>query len=186
VNLVWTEKFKNQINSIFEGRLEKGVWIAGGSVRGLVFNEEYGDIDIFFDSEETYEEVKVILEGKGAVKIRQKEYLDEYEYGGAKIQLSRYEYFPTLQSVLDGFDFTITRFGCDTQLNTLFNQSDFRDVVDKTLRPAVFANPIIVFMRILKFKKKGYTPCEGFWEELIKQLRCIDDPIGSRYLARKR
>jgi hypothetical protein len=185
MKLRWKEQFQHQMVVLFNGERFEGAWVAGGAVRGFVLNEHYNDIDVFFKSQAVFDRVKNFLCARGGKIRRQRPEVTEIDFQGIIVQLCSYRWFESAQDVINDFDFTICRFAMDFRWKVLYSQVDYDDAINMRLRPFLLKYPIVVFRRIDKFINKGYAPCEGFWQQVITQLKAIENTYD-QYQVEKR
>lgn len=173
------ERFKEHHAMIFNGwDQSKGkVWVAGGAARSYALNEPYKDFDLFFNC--------------GTAFVNFYQHLCEqrgYEYIGGNentyvalqkdaciFQLNRKDYFETPEDIFADFDFSICQFAVDANLTTSHSKQGIIDATDRELRAVNLKFPVVVLRRIKKFLDAGYTPCEGFWQDVVTKLKAIEN-----------
>jgi len=102
---------KNIVDTIYLGSsYAQGPWIAGGMGRQLVLGEtNFSDIDVWFSSAYQFERLQTRL-SENFSDYMYESYNSEnavtYCIGDHKVQLIKRAYYPSLNAVLDNFDFT--------------------------------------------------------------------------------
>jgi len=142
------------------------IWICGGAIRQwFIGSEKPSDIDVFGKSDVALSQfAKTVL--KDCPIISQNPNTDTYDYKGQWVQLIKF-YHPTIESVLDSFDFTVCQFGWDGK--DIYSTPS---AVISVLRGHLGVHQIKgefaadSLRRAFKYQKKGYQPCAG----TIRQL----------------
>jgi hypothetical protein len=181
MKLRWKEKLEETVHALLGDQLlfwepRPGVWIAGGAARGHALNEKYSDIDFMFASRDIYESFSRVI-GRQAILIHEREDLREYNFKGVRVQLCAYDFYDTAEEMLADFDFTLCKFALDLEFNLKVKREDYEDAINKVLRCNRLKYPVVVFRRIDKFMRAGYTPHAGFWDELVARLKDIENPF---------
>jgi hypothetical protein len=165
-----------------------GPWLAGGSIRRTVANQEQeSDFDFFFLNAEQVLQFSKDLVAFGAVEKSRNEQnilfimpskieiVDDRKihHPELKIQLINFRYYNGIEEVLDSFDFTLCQFGFD---GTHFYASDFAlwDVARKKLVPHTITFATSSLRRLIKYTSQGYTICGGALAQILQQV--ADNP----------
>lgn len=156
----------------------EGVYIAGGSLRSFFDRTPLEDYDVFFRDEESFTRTLNAFTTQGfevvwkcpmgsLTTLKMKHALRTY-----KVQLITERFYPSMEALLDSFDFTVTRFGYDGS-HIYFDRQAYRDARSKTLRIHHLSYPIATLKRVEKYVKKGYKTTPDFYNDLL------DDYVGS-------
>jgi hypothetical protein len=175
--LKWQEHFVKHYNFAFDGWDKPGVFVCGGAARGYALNEEFGDIDIFFDSPQTFVDFYQHILSKGVEYIIQndEDVVLTLRNGKQYYQLYKKSFFKSWEEVVDDFDFTNCQFAVDHRRLSYWTTAGYKDAVNKELRAHKLKYPVVALRRIEKFLAAGYEPCDGFWEDTIQRLKAIED-----------
>lgn len=146
--------------------LGDGMWIAGGYVRKVLFNEDRQcDIDVFYNTKKTFQQHTAKLETIQKYPRETSAHVT-FGIGGQPVQCICMQFYKDLYSVLDGFDFTICQFGYDgDKIYTFPSKADSlikssltqSDVNSKTLRVHNIKYPVSFVNRVIKHCKMGYN-----------------------------
>lgn len=148
-------------------------FVAGGSARKLITNEEIGnsDIDFFFPNKEEMLKADARLREYGFYTKEHPNckmtsfWCDKLDIKMRSIQLITKGYHKDMKSLLDDFDFTISQFGY-LGGNVVSSVQSRRDFELKILRKASKvnrANPA----RLVKFIRMGFNPEIAVVEEAL-------------------
>ena len=167
-----------KINNIKKARLSKltplldlgvlgnGVFVAGGSMRTLIVDEEVCDFDMFFESGQLVDDVRDKLEVAGYELVFECPEGKLFTYAfikddGSKIKVQLIlETMGSPESVIDTFDFTACCAAYDG--TTLFLNPRFvRDVKKKSLELHTLTFPVATLKRMIKYSNKGYNVNEA-------------------------
>lgn len=151
-----------------------GPWIAGGILRQSILNERREcDVDCFFQSETQRQQFETELLANGAYKKYTNEFNSTFilpskeKVPQLEVQCIFIQYYPTLQAVLDTFDYTICQFGFDG--NTLIcGPFSLYDLARKRLVLHKLTHGPASLRRALKYASQGYTLCVGAAASLLK------------------
>lgn len=171
------------------------VWFAGGAVRQwFTGGEAASDIDVFGKNQESLD--RFIKEKLfSAKKLSEQDHLSSFSLNGQLIQVIKYNYYDSISSLLDSFDFTICQFGWDGE--TVFaTESALVSSLRGHLRvhqitPEFAADSL---RRAFKYQLKGYIPClgtlkdlalsfQGLTKETIEQQIAISPEGGVRFVG---
>lgn len=100
------------VRDIYRSSLTKhaGPWIAGGMGRQLALGEfDFNDIDVWFDSLKQFEYTKKFLEHEyehAMYRHFDSDNAETFNIGDYKVQLIRRKWYPTIDAVMEDFDFT--------------------------------------------------------------------------------
>jgi hypothetical protein len=164
-------------------------YIAGGCFKDIFQNKKFRDIDIFFETNEDFNE---------ALQFYQKneDYVFVYENNNAvcfkntktkiKIELVRSR-FAKVEEMISSFDFTIVKFayfketdGENTEWKYIYHPSFFEDLTNKKLVIDEWSSfPVNTFERSYKYRKYGFGMCRETKAKLIKMLQGANtDDLG--------
>lgn len=176
-------------------------YIAGGVFKNIFNNEDFKDVDIFFEKEEDFVEADLIF-------LNDDEYVKRYENKKCKaylnlktnvtVELIRHQFASPLEMTRD-FDFTITKFvyykevlpvdeievefGIDEDMTdsvvwkVAYHDKFFehlslkRLVIDRDADEMIL--PVNTFNRMFRYAKYGYFPCRETKTKIIEALRQI-------------
>lgn len=151
---------------ILDACAEAGAMIAGGALTSAFTHTEIKDVDIYFRDKESMTKafVKIADDWENvylghtdkSITIRDLE-------TGATVQFIHFDYFDSLKSVFEAFDFTVCMAGIDLKTGELEMSPNFlSDVTSRTLhfnRGTRF--PYISLIRTRKYQEKGYKIGKG-------------------------
>lgn len=143
--------------------IDKGPWIAGGAVRRAVCDDadiERGDIDIFL-ADASQAEMFCSLWGKTTENREGSHYVRHPTTGvNIEIQVISWTCFPSVEALLDDFDYTISRFATDGKTLVEFKdaRSDLAANVIRIANPDPRRNSML---RLAKYCNYGFTPSAG-------------------------
>lgn len=157
-----------------------GPWVAGGAIRRTLLQEPLAsDIDYFFRDEELKAAFVADLETRGASKVHENEHATTFNIqidGKGKpvvVQAITLAYYPTLEAVLDSFDFTITQFGYDGE-DLVCGQFALWDLVRKKLALHKLTFGVSTVRRLIKYTRQGFTACSGVLASILEAT--VADP----------
>ena len=167
-----------------------GVWLAGGSIRRVLADEDLdSDWDFFFKDEIRCEGFKYFLLTNNDFTITELEHreknisikllLNKIE-AEVHFQLINFKYYENLTKVLDSFDYSICMFGTDGY--TLeYGDKSMDDIRDKSMSVHTISLPISSVRRLLKYGRQGYNINNACIEGLLLQSRdiMIDSIVSS-------
>jgi hypothetical protein len=185
-------------------------FIAGGCFKNIFNKEPVKDIDVFFRSEIDFlsarkyfenhtDDYYLYYENSKVIAFKKKGF---YENKDITIELIRTVY-GTPQEILNGFDFTITKFAYykeEVQDETPFDQPTPFDETKTHIEIKILHNdsffehlhvkrlvvddklpfPISSFERMLRYAKYGYFPCK---ETKLKMLQAIRETPSDNGLS---
>lgn len=171
---VYPTRFYEVINVLPKLNLEKGPWLAGGSLRRLFdSSDKESDFDLFFKDELQLHNYKVELLNIGGV-IQYENDLNvtmmvaPINCKPFKVQLIKI-YFGTAEGVLEWFDFTICQFLTDKE-SLMLGDYTLYDTGRKQLRLNTLHHAVSSVRRMLKYGRQGYTVCDGTIQELLETV----------------
>lgn len=160
----------NDMNNFMNMNLFKipGVYLAGGSLRGLFDKEDIiKDFDIFFKNSIVAAKIAVELETngwecifscpKGELKTYKlsSDYTSELLNMNIKIQLITKDFYSCPSILIDTFDINACRIVFDGEY-VYTERSVIRDIRRKEINLYSMNFPYATFRRIIKYKEKGY------------------------------
>jgi len=111
---------ENIVNEIYHDTDEQGPWIAGGMGRQIALGENnFADIDVWFNSQFQFEKVKRHLESVFGYDMYENFSSDNaitFNVGDYKVQLIRRAYYKNIDEVFANFDFTCCQVAVDKDL----------------------------------------------------------------------
>lgn len=170
---------------------EAGPWVGGGSVRRLIAGlPQDSDFDFFFADQGQFDAFCADMKKRGAEIQHENDFNitfllpkakakpigdDEFTVAGPelKVQAIRLRFHPTLAETLEGFDFSLCKFGYDGTSLVCGDYSLF-DLASKRLVPDRISFGTSTLRRIIKYTKQGYTICSGGLANILQQV--VDDP----------
>lgn len=147
-----------------------GPWIAGGALRQCITNNPLStDIDVFFASEEQRLTItRALSTNPRATKAfttttaetwTVKTTIDETEKT-VKIQLVFIDYYPTVEALIDTFDFTMCQIATTDIQTCVVGPFTLMDITKNRLMVHRITYPISTLRRLLKYSKQGFTVCD--------------------------
>lgn len=164
-------------------------FIAGGCFKHIFNKEKIKDVDLFFTSEEEHAKAVMYFQG------HDKEFVQHYENKkvvafkdkktGLTIELVKAT-FGTATDVIDGFDFTITKFAYykhteddengeeTTTYKCIYHPHYFEHLILKrTVIDDKIPFPVSTFERMFRYAKYGYFPCRDAKQKIIEAIHDI-------------
>jgi hypothetical protein len=154
--------------------IEHGPWLAGGSVRRLFDGSSHAaDFDIFFTDEEQMTKYRDWLCDRYDIAHISSFNYDEIllpvnlgQYSAiAKLQLVKI-YGPTIDDILQRFDYSICQLGTDGDCLVAGNTT-FEDIQNRLCRPACIQYAKASMRRMLKFAKEGYEIDKSVFDAIL-------------------
>lgn len=145
------------------------MWIAGGCLLktkiGCPIDEIHGDIDFYFDSQESFEMYQSeLFNNKYNLDIK---YIDtsltnpQYRLNllghDYILQLIQSKYFSNVHDLLSSFDFTIVQLATDKESVYFNNYHTLHDIGSRLLRFVNIRNSVSALDRAQKYIKRGFT-----------------------------
>lgn len=158
-------RLKGIINSV--PGLDQNCWVAGSAAMALNDGEsEYNDIDIFFETEESFLNVKNILmlndKFEFAIETDQAVTFSYHEYA-TSIQLIKVSFEP-MAKIFERFDIKNCKIAYNPVLDIWLDKRE--EATDNTLVFSCFENSSI--MRIFKYLYKGFNISQEDLEKVIE------------------
>lgn len=151
-------------------KINKGTaFMAGGAVRRWFKDEKLSDVDLFFTSEEQY---RKYIEGSSMPVLFENPRCATLSDGRILVQCIKVKYHPTIESVLDAFDFSVCQFGFDGE-EVWATPEALVTVLRGGLAVHTITQEFAVdsLRRAFKYAKKGFFPCNGSIQKLADSLR---------------
>lgn len=165
-------------------------FIAGGCFKNLFNNEPIKDIDVFFRSENDFNNAVNALEDSD-------DYTRHYESSnvvafrhnnsGVSVELIK-TIFGTPEKIISEFDFTVVKFayykewvddGTDEgaiRYKAIYHKDFFEHLhLKRAIIDDRIPKPMSTFNRLLKYRKYGYVPCVETKQKLINALRNLPE-----------
>jgi len=171
----WKDALQSTFPLVWELLEKSNTYLAGGLLRSMVAEEplspEATDIDLFFNSDYTYQAVKKYLAKiDGMNKIFQcpedKLVTFKDDVTGWKYQCIAVDFYPSLFSVVNSFDFTCTCFGAHPDY-FIFHKDAISDALSKNLRWNKITYPSSSMRRMMKYARKGYTMAQSEYQYFV-------------------
>jgi len=184
----YADRFTSIVNVLPKLNMDKGPWLAGGSLRRLFdgSNKE-SDFDLFFSSELQLQDYKCsLLDNGGTVQyendLNVTMMVAPMECKPFKVQLIKF-YFESPEKVLEWFDFTICQYLTDKETLMLGDYTLY-DTGRKHLRLNTLHHAVSSVRRMLKYGRQGYTVCDGTIQELLEKVSVSPELIQApiRYI----
>lgn len=197
-NTSYIERPKEAFNKIrfldiyMEGH--KG-FIAGGAFKNIFKGQKIKDLDVFFENESDFAEADVMFStNKDYVLSYENNKVRAYKNKNTEIRVELIRsVYGTPESVLNQFDFTITKFAYCKRIEgdgyiyyNLFINTYFEDLINNKL---VIDNqllfPVSSFERSYRYRGYGYGLCKESKGKLIEALQNaeIDDLSNELYFG---
>lgn len=153
-----------------------GVWLAGGTLRRVYLNQSDNDIDLFFTSKEAFENYRQQFEAVNIMATKKTTdsnitYKLSDDLGGYKVQLIHIKYYPTLEELLNSFDFTLCMAAWDLSTGKVYTTPECLDAWNKK---QIVINKISYAVssvrRIIKYVNQGFYLCPLQIEALLDQV----------------
>lgn len=150
-----------------------GPWIAGGAVRRTIQQQKLeSDVDYFFHDEGQRKVFHDAMLANGGWLISEKEHAITYgvksEHNTVIVQAIIMAYYPTLDAVLDSFDFTITQFGYDGA-DLVCGPFSLWDLARKRLALHRLTFGVSTVHRLIKYTRQGFTACGGVLASILEE-----------------
>lgn len=164
-----------------------GPWLAGGALRRTLSRTPLdSDFDFFFASAEQFASFCEGLKARGGWKISENEHNVTFRLPSkapeptGQDEFSAYEpeltiqainttYYPTLEAVLDSFDFTLCQFGYDGA-DLVCGDYALWDLGRKRLVTHRITYGTASLRRLLKYTRQGFTACGGSLSEFLEKV----------------
>lgn len=201
------EIFIKNLNKFFNIKLSNtnGPFLAGGAVRrsicGSTLNDKFQevDFDLFFSSEEQYQQIRKIFndllqskntspaadfwiyKNKQGVFVEHEKSTDDVDNFFVriiqedkpeltyKIQLIKKIFFKDAANLIDSFDFTICQFATDGE-DLLCGDFSLWDLARKRLVVHKITYPVSSIRRLIKYTKQGFYVCNGAINDLLQKV----------------
>jgi hypothetical protein len=152
-------------------------WIAGGAIRRwFAGNEKLSDVDCFFQDEAAFLDYVNALAQHGAKLVNTHKNAATFDVNDILVQLIKLKYHPTVDSLLDSFDFTVCQFawdGTDVYSTPQAVISTLRNHLGVHILTKDFA--VDSLRRAFKYCKKGYHPCNGTIQQMANAMRTLTE-----------
>lgn len=155
-----------------------GPWIAGGAIRRTLLQDPLdSDFDYFFRDAEQKKAFQEELLERGGWVVKETEQVTTYgakvEHKNVIVQAITIAYYPTLDAVLDSFDFTITQFGYDGK-DLVCGDFSLWDLARKRLALHKLSFGVSTVRRLIKYTRQGFTACGGVLASILEAV--VADP----------
>ena len=153
----------------------EGPWVAGGALRRTLLGMALdSDVDYFFRDAGQKAVFQDEILGRGARVVGQREHATTYEVPREDsepliVQAITMAYYPTLEHVLDSFDFTITQFGYDGSA-LVCGEFSLWDLSRKRLALHKLTFGVSTVRRLIKYARQGFTACGGVLASILEEV----------------
>ena len=161
------------------GVSQVGPWLAGGSLRRLLLQDDpFGsDLDFFFRDDGQADAFAERLRKLGFRKVFSTAHATTWKgcIDGRElvVQAVRIGFYASPGDLIDAFDFTICQLAWDGSALTI-GEHTLWDLGRKRLVIHKVSYAVATVRRILKYTKQGFTICSGSITRLLKDV--ADDP----------
>lgn len=156
-------------------QLVPGAFVAGGCVRRMFCGfPQDSDVDLFFKSEDQLKAQKLLLEVAGFAESRGTIKMSEYKRGKFTVQLIGFQFYETIESVLDSFDFTICQFGLKDG-GIVATPAAAIDAARRRLVAHKVTYPTATVLRLHKYLNQGFACCSGTVKQILESVRANPD-----------
>jgi len=177
-----------EINNLYDIVTKiKGCYILGGYVRYMcsptAVPKPAGDIDIYSDSEETFEALLKCFKEEYSLEVKHE---NDVSVTFSKVTEGKLQFTPTIQiikpvakgavvavgdieTILDNFDFSVVRIGLVSKTEAMADIDFLEDEEKSTLRLKNIHCPVSSMLRCMKYARKGY------WMRAIETLKLFKD-----------
>ncbi|MGK4040843.1 hypothetical protein AB0Y20_00980 [Heyndrickxia oleronia] len=167
-------------------------YIAGGVFKNIFNNENFKDVDVFFENEKDYSEARGLFQNDENYKLRYENnkvraYIHKDTH--VTVELIKHKFASPLDMV-DEFDFTITKFvyykgleeGNEDEVSQIIWKVAYHNkffehlhmkrlVIDQDIDKLIL--PTNSFNRMFRYARYGYFPCRETKAKIIEALRRI-------------
>jgi hypothetical protein len=152
---------------------QDGPWIAGGALRRTLQQQPLeSDVDYFFRDAEQKQTFHDALLGNGGWLISEKEHATtfgvKHEHNTVIVQAVTMAYYPSVEAVLDSFDFTITQFAYDGA-DLICGPHSLWDLARKRLALHKLTFGVSTVRRLIKYTRQGFTACGGVLASILEE-----------------
>lgn len=158
------------------------VFVAGGAFRSYFLGQKPEDIDLWFPDAASLLKAQRVLHDRGkAVGLPEgtEKYAESYELPGGLFkepityQCVSFEFFPTLESVLEQFDFTVCMCGMGWDYLSM-HSNYFVDLLENRLVLNQLETPNQFFYRLQKYVNKGFSLPDDEVEKVVDSIQIWD------------
>jgi hypothetical protein len=163
--------FDDLVFSIFK----KGeVVIAGGAFTKVFTGQKPNDIDLFFKTEEAALAATHLIKSLNYKITFENEWVTNFKVKGQKCQIVKKYYAPSLETIIDQFDFTICKFAYDG-VDIAYNKRFFKDLAKSRLViDGLLVKPLNTLKRSYKYIGRGFTICPIGMAKLAKAINALE------------
>lgn len=158
------------------------VYIAGGAVRATIEGKKDladRDIDFFFKDEQQYKTTVNHIKCQNHFLESHTEDVDNYRVTITmvnanltkktfKFQLIKNRYYPTVEDLLDSFDFTICQFATGRDHKLYCGDYSLWDLGRKKLAVNKITYPVSSMRRMIKYTQQGFHACNGAMQSILR------------------
>lgn len=147
-------------------------WMVGGSVRNLIEDKPFIDIDLFFKSKEAQEDYLNTI--RGWQMVDKNDTLYEFKVDNEfKVQIVNLHMADTPEDLISQFDFTVCQFALDGN-DIVTTPMALYDLSMKQLVINTLSNPIKTMRRAFKYKLYGYNCPDSTIIEIMEATKNMD------------
>ena len=177
----WVKEKLNTVPHLLDLLDFAGVYLAGGLLRSIIngepFDYSHTDVDLFFSHPVILGDVQSIMgrdknfkkvyqcpEGKLATYVYMVDGEETWKY-----QLISVDYYPSMETLLDSFDFTCIMVGVEG--NSFWYDERFPEAIEKRLLVwNKITYPAASLRRLMKYARKGYAMQEEQYQAFVQAL----------------
>ena len=165
---------KNKLGHHYDVLREYHCIIAGGAITSIFTKKEINDFDIYFKSKnDLFLFLTKEMKKRWIISYTSKSFTFKLD-NDILIQCIYFDYFKSAEELFESFDFTVCMGSFDFEKESFILHKDF--LYDNSKKSLVFNKktryPFISFLRIEKYKDKGYAIDKN---EYVKMLLRISD-----------
>lgn len=186
--------FESLLKFIPKPSPESNYWIAGGALRRTLIKQKLdSDVDYFFRNDEGLLAFRTRLETlveDGTIVIKEAivnehntqyrlEYMDEAGPATVIIQAITIRFYPTVEDLLDSFDYTICQFAYDGE-GFFCGDYALTDLYRMRLVPHKITYAVASLRRMLKYSNQGFYACSGALTTFLNEVHAHPETIATK------
>jgi hypothetical protein len=161
-------------NLIFDLFKPGEVIIAGGAFTKVFTGQRPNDIDLFFKTEELALAAVTLIKSKNLKVTFENDWVTNFKYKGQKCQIVKKYFAPSLETIIDQFDFTVCKFAYDGK-DIAYNKRFFKDLAKSRLViDGVLLKPLNTLKRSYKYISRGFTICPIGLGKLARAINALE------------
>lgn len=157
------------------------ILIGGGCFESLMSGKAPKDYDVFFISEDDFDDFYDLLEkddfipSKKLSEVKKEDRFIEFVKEDIKIQAIKTMYYSSIEELVGSFDFTVTMFGVSMG-KVCYHCMAPIDVLRKKLVLGNMTFPASTIRRLIKYTTKGYYLCGGSAQIIANEVnKCLSE-----------